>query len=355
MLSRYWLGVLGLVRREVRGWEERAGAIPDPTLRAHALGKLYSERPNTEAAATFACLVGRRHRATAARLMVAFEVMYDYLDGVTEEPVNDPLANGRRLHGALTAAIGPSAPASRDYYRHHPAHDDGGYLDRLIATCQTNLQRLPAAPVVRPLALRAAERCGEAQTRTHAVASLGRSQLARWAARHACEGFAWWECAAGATASLAVHALFAAAGGTSTTQADAERIDAAYQPAICALATLLDSLIDHDDDVPGSDHRYVAYYATNSVAANRIASIAHEAATRARALPQGSSHRIIVVGIACFYLSAPGAAGAFARPAADQILETLGPIASPIIAVWRYLRRRARHASAIVDPRQMNP
>lgn len=356
MLSRYGLTVAGLVRRELRGWETCARAIPNPTLRTYAVAKLHDERLNAEAAATFACLVGPRHRATATRLMVAFEVMYDYLDGVTEQPVNHPLRNGRRLHRALTAAIDPDATSARDYYRHHPAQGDGGYLDQLIATCQTNLQRLPAAAVVRPLALRAAARCGEAQTRTHAVASLGRSQLARWAARQACEGFAWWECAAGATASLGVHALFAAAGRPSTTRPDAERIDAAYQPAICALATLLDSLIDHDHDVPGSDHRYVAYYATNSVAANRIARIAGEAATRARALPNGSSHGIIVVGIACFYLSAPGATGAFARPATNQVLQTVGPIASPIIAVLQHRRRRARHASAIVDhPRQMNP
>jgi tetraprenyl-beta-curcumene synthase len=295
MLVRYRFTIAPIVRRELRHWERLAGHHPDPSLRAHALSKLHDERLNAEAAATFASLVHRRQRATATRLMVAFEVMYDYLDAVSEQPAPDTLLSGRQLHGALIAAVTPSVP-SENYYRHQPTGDDGGYLATLVAVCRAHLQRLPSARTVAPVAHRAATRCGEAQTRTHAVASLGPSQPASWSEERAPVGYERWEYAARSTASLGVHALFAAAGDPDTTLADAERIDAAYHPAICALATLLDSVIDCDIDTPGNDHRYVAYYATTAIAAARIASIAQEALLRAHSLRDGALHGIIVAG-----------------------------------------------------------
>lgn len=340
MLGRYWLTIAPLVQTELRRWQDVASAIPDPTLRAHALDKLRAERLNAEAAATFAGLVSRPHRADATRLMVAFEVMYDYLDGVSEQPVSDPILNGRQLHGALRAVMVPEHAAPADFYRHHPARDDGGYLDQLVATCRASLQRLPSASTIGPVAALAALRCGEAQTRTHAASTDGPQQLARWSRQQTPHGFEWWETAAGATASLGLHALFAAASYTNVTVAEAERIDAVYHPTICALATLLDSLIDHESDTLGTDHRYIAYYASPAVAADRISKLAAEAADQARTLRDGATHQIIVAGIACFYLSAPQATNAIARPAVDRIRADIGPIAAPILTVLRCRRAR---------------
>jgi hypothetical protein len=153
-----------------------------------------------------------------------------------------------------------------------------------------------------------------------------------------CRYFPWWEYAAGAAAPLAIHALFAAAGCASTTRAEAERNDIPSNPAIGALASLLDSLIDHDRDTPGTDHSFIAYYPTAAAAADGIATIAREASICARSLRDGSSHAIIVTGIACLYLSDPEAAAAFARPAAERTLAVIGPIAEPLLAVMRWRR-----------------
>ena len=46
--------------------------------------------------------------------------MLDYLDGVSERPTPDPLANGLRLHRAFEVALDPDAPHA-DYYAHAPA------------------------------------------------------------------------------------------------------------------------------------------------------------------------------------------------------------------------------------------
>src|SRR5829696_5146585 len=98
---RYWSMVARRVQRELRHWEHRAHEITDPVLREHALGKLTEERFNAEVAATLATLAPWRRRSRVVVATVAFQVMYDYLDAVSEQPVADPLRNGRRLYGAF--------------------------------------------------------------------------------------------------------------------------------------------------------------------------------------------------------------------------------------------------------------
>src|ERR1044072_456064 len=116
--ARYWWTVFPQVRRELSGWDRLAQAIPDPALRAQAQHKLRQERFNTEVAATLATLAPSPWRPKAVTAIVALEVMYDYLDGLTEQPVLDPLANGRQLYRAFADALAPCGPPS-GHYRHH--------------------------------------------------------------------------------------------------------------------------------------------------------------------------------------------------------------------------------------------
>lgn len=342
MLTRYGFTIAPVVHRELRAWRRLAAAIPDPGLRAHAVGKLRDERLNTEAAASFAAFVPRPYRAETARLMVAFQVMYDYLDAVSEERLPDRGRNGLQLHQALLAGMGGDDGAPVDFYRHHPAAGDGGYLLALVQACRGALDALPSWPAVGGVAVEAARRCGRAQTLSHVAAEAGPGQLADWAAGQRRDPYEWWEWAAGATASLCVHALFAAAGVPGTTRGDAERIEAAYQPAIGALATLLDSVIDRVSDARELDHSYVAYYADDALAAARIAHIAEIAGVQARALPDGDMHGVVVTGIACFYLSSPTARDALPTADRRRILAAAGPSAGAVMQVLRVRRRLGR-------------
>ena len=109
MNARYWSTVHPRVRRQLRRWQSRARLIPDPTLRALALSNLEGERFNVEVAATLATLAPRRHRPRAIEAIVALQVMYDYLDGLSEQPAADPLGNSRRLFSAFGDALAPRA------------------------------------------------------------------------------------------------------------------------------------------------------------------------------------------------------------------------------------------------------
>jgi tetraprenyl-beta-curcumene synthase len=341
--ARFWATVFPTVRRELQRWEQRAQAIPDPVLRRQALGKLREERFNTEVAATLATLVAPRRRQAAVTAIVALEVMYDYLDGLSEEAVAQPLADGGALYGAFADAFAPAGPLG-DHYRHHPCSDDGGYLAQLAMTCRHALWSLPAARAAAPAAAAALQRCGEAQTRTHAVAQLGPGQLRAWAsAQPEAAALRWWEVASGATASvLAAHALIAAAADPATTPAEAERIAAAYL-LTGALTTLLDSLVDGELDAATGAHAYVAYYHDEREAAERLAALARQAVSAACGLPRAPHHLMTVAGAVAFYLSAPAAAG------------ELRPLLTPalaIFALWRVAKRLRASARATPGPRE---
>ena len=255
----YWLTIYPRARLEIRRWVVRAGQIPDPTLRAQALYKLTRERLNPEAATFFAVLAPRRHRSTLVRLMVCFQIAYDYLDAINEERPTAALRNGLQLHRALSDAVSSHAPGG-DYYRYHPQHEDGGYLVDLVRACQDALQALPSASAIESLLVHAAERCGEAQSRNHAVLVEGNGQLIDWAAsQREKDEYLWWELAAAGISCLALHALFAAAA-RATTLEEAARIDMAYFPSVCAISALLDSLVDRPDDSVGTNHSFVAHY-----------------------------------------------------------------------------------------------
>lgn len=354
-LAAYRLGVVPPVRRQLRGWEGAAARIPDPVLRAHALDGLRAKGDNAEATAVFALLAPRRARATAIRAMTAFQVAVDYLDTLGEEPVPDPLRNGLRLHRALVDALDPRGPgdpsgparrAAADWYGLNPQREDGGYLAALVSTCREAVAQLPAADAALPVARRAAQRCGEGQSHTHAAElsekggddRAGAQALEDWALSLAGPtGYPWWELAAGASSSAAAHALIAAAADPRATAGEAELIDAAYFPPIGALTVLLDDLVDLEADRAAGTHSYLSYYPSNLAAADRLAFIAARATAAVAKLRRRRMHGAILAGVAGYYLSAPSASTSYARPIRDRLLEVLGPAVRPILAAGRLI------------------
>jgi tetraprenyl-beta-curcumene synthase len=328
--------ILPFARRELESWNACATTIPDPVLRAAALAALREKGRNAEATAVFAILAPRARRARALRGMTALQTAIDYLDSLGEAPVDDPLADGLALHRAICDAVSPGA-ASGDWYSNHPQRDDGGYLAALVTACQNVVADLPATGVI-PLLRRAATRCGEGQSHTHA-AVRGADELERWASRQqAAPGYLWWELAAGASSSVAVHALLAAAADRRTTAEEAELIDAVYFPPIGALTVLLDDLIDRDDDLRTGQHNYLSYCAGEEQAANRIGLLADRARAATMPLRDGRRHRAILAGVAGFYLSASATGSGYAGSIRERLLESLDPTVRPLMVAIR-LRR----------------
>ncbi len=341
---RYWTCVAPLARDQLRRWHTRAQAIGDPVLRALAEEKLAEEGFNAELAAMLATLAPRTRRARAVEAIVALEVVYDYLDGLTESPSRESPQDGRRLFCAFTDAVSPGEQPIGDYYRHHPRSQDGGYLQGLVDVARSAVAALPASAIVADVLRRSAQRGVEAQLHIHAVGIAGSGQLEVWARRHAAtSSLDWQEYLAGAACSvLAVHALVAAAADPRTTREQALLLDRIYL-SISVLPTVLDSVIDYERDAQAGIPGYVQHYSDRAMLAGRLEGVIDDVLARARGAPHGAHHIMTMAGVVAYYLSAPTATSAFARPISKRMRTTqLRPLLAPILAMLRAWRAAKR-------------
>lgn len=344
--ARELLLVIPKVSREVGWWRRRALRIPDAPIREDALSALSTKRFNPEGAALFAVLP-RSYDAYLVRLLVAFQVLLDFLDSVSERRVPRPVENGDQLHLALVEALQPQAPMS-DYYRFHPWREDGGYLGALVNTCRECCAMLPSYGFVQPLAVRGARRCG-VQGLNHDPDPLRReTRLKRWArAEFANHGeLGWWELTAAASSTLGIHALLALAVDPALAKRDLDEVDAAYMPWVCSASTMLDSYVDEALDAAGDGHSYVAHYTSSDTAEQRVCELVRRSLCEARGLPGGARHALIVAGMAAMYLSADEARTPAMRARTDRIVEAGGSLTRmllPILRLWRiaYAQRSA--------------
>lgn len=352
--SSYWLSTFPLVSKELRHWRQRARQIPDPVLRRLALLTQHAERGNYEGAAAYAALVPHAYRACVVRAVVAFQTAYDYVDTLSEQPNDDPVTNGRQLHLALLSALDQS-DTQPNYYAHHRTREDNGYIRTLVQACRDALRALPSYVAVEEAARRAAASIVAYQSLNHEETHERPRGLARWGASVTPpgSGLHWWEAAAGGASSLTVFALIAAAAKPRLTSAETMATEEAYSPWISALHVLLDSLTDRAGDMECGHHNLIDHYSSPAEAANRLGWIAARAVRGAEALPDGGRHALIVAAMACFYLSAPSVSTPASFPAAERVLETMGILARPTMAVLKTRRTVSRLPDlAVLQARQ---
>lgn len=362
---RYWLTVFPRVCRELARWRRRAAAIPDPVLRKLALDT-FAKRGNVEGAAAFAVLAPRARRTVAVRAIVALQSIYNYADLLSEQPAADPVANARKLHKPLLAALDlDRGERALDWYEHHSQRDDGGYLAEMIATCRAALAVLPSYSAVASSARTAAERivafqslsAGErsrpgvrtggvgVERETPAAADGGarnsNGALERWARQEtpADCGLSWWETAAAGGSSLGLHALVALAAEAALAPDEATEVEDAYFPWIGGLHSLLDSVVDEVEDADTGQLSLLGCYASRADAHARMGWVAMRAMRAARALPRGRRHTIVTAGMVGFYASA-----ARGEPVLEGVIEALGPLARPTLLVFGIRRRFLRAA-----------
>lgn len=335
---RYWSRVAPLVRIELQRWSARAMAIPDPCLRELAMVKLESEHFNAEVAATLATLAPSKHRGSVVEAIVALEVLYDYLDGLTERSDEDALRSGLDFYRDFTDAL-TGAGARDDCPALQNDQGDGGYRRELSATIRSAALRLPWRVGVLEVAADTLARCAEAQVRVHAAPQVGIGQLKEWAQRDS-EGTSlqWREHLAGAVASvLGAHALIALASRGDLTVDQARATDTAYL-SISALSTMLDGLVDYERDLSDGDPWLVDSYDDKRLLADRLAGLAADAVSQVRVLPDGPHHHMTLAGVVAYYASTPEARRTQTAVLLAPLRRELQPLLAPTLAVMRTWR-----------------
>jgi tetraprenyl-beta-curcumene synthase len=369
------------VSREVHRWRQHATAIPDPQLRADALSALARKRASIDGAALFWTLPTERSH-DLLRVLVAYEVLADYLDCVSEHGAERGIENGRQLHLALVEALdlSPSTPATppiSDYYRYHCTGEDGGYVRALVESCRSGCERLPSYEPIRPFLMRAAGHSGvlglnhdpdparreralrqwvdgqisahpDGQVPAHSrdrVPALPDDQIhARPATVPGPDQRSWYERAAGSSAWVTVLAMLAlaaeprrAVGGWLQGNEVARTYDA-YAQWIAPAGAMLDSFADIAEDRVSGDHSYIAHYPSMEVATDRIGELVRRSRNEARALPNGTRHAVIVASMVAMYLSKDSVRAPELRASACQLRRAGGPLVElllPVLRLWR--------------------
>lgn len=345
--SRYWLEIFPEARYELRRWRARAGAIPDPVLRRHALVTHQMKSGNAEGAAALAILAPRGKRRSAARLLAAYQSLVDYLDTATELPVDNAEEITLSLHQAQVDALRVSPPEA-DYYAIEPPPDDGSYLEDQISTCRQIFTSFPSYSLVSERSQALAAGSAQVQSLTHGTRfGLDEESRLRWARVSAPSptGLHWWELAAASASSLGILALLAVST-TRLTEVDVARIEDAYFPWISVLNIMLDSLVDWSEDRDTDQVSHISHYRSTAEAADRLSEIATQALSLARELPQGELHETIVRGMAGYYLAHPGAWLPSNEQISRGVLDALGPMGRPAVFV-----HRARRFAGQLTPR----
>jgi tetraprenyl-beta-curcumene synthase len=330
---------LRLVSREVARWRAHAELIPDATIRKDAVDALVSKRANIDGAALFWTLPDKRC-PELLRLLVAYDILSDFLDSVSERGAHAGISNGCQLHRALAEALDPGARMSR-YYAYHPACQDAGYLVSLVRTCRELCSRLPSFARVRPLVI-AAARLVQVQGPNHEPDLAKREAALRdWARREFPDPheLSWFELAAGASACLPVLPLLALAAEP----CGSHQLDVRTQQAyfwLSTTGTMLDSYVDMQEDAVNDRYGFVNHYPTLQIAAQRIGEIVSQSVAQARSLPNGHRRTVITCCMIAMYLSKDSARAPPLEAMSEHLLQAGGSLAKlllPILRAWRVL------------------
>jgi tetraprenyl-beta-curcumene synthase len=327
----------------VEHWRTLAADIPDEALRTDAQTALERKRANIDGAALFWTLP-RVHSPVLLRLLVAYEVLADYLDCTSERGAYVGLADGLQLHRALIDALDPTVELE-DYYKHHPWSRDGGYLHALVQTCRDECRRLPSYEAVKPLALRAARLTQVLGLNHEPDAEHRDASLQAWAATHLPNPveLAWWERTGGASAWLTVLALLALAAEPAATHDHGRGVYAAYLPWISLAGTMLDSYGDLAEDATAGDHSYISHYPNTAVASQRLVEIVRRSLAETRDLCDRERHLVIGSCMIAMYLTKDSTRGEALRTTTSEITRAGGSLTRclvPVLRAWRVLYKQ---------------
>jgi tetraprenyl-beta-curcumene synthase len=333
VIVRYLTTIQPHAHREFARWRRHARAIPDPELRAHVL-RPFDADGSAAGAALFAVLAPLRAQRRLVRLLVAYVLLWSYVDVRTERhPEPDA-----RLYDALLDGLRTDAPSPVSL-------DDDGYLEALLAECRCCCAALPSWKVVESAALRLAHDGRTVQAINHGPRPQAETRLCAWAAARD-PARPWHEQCAAASSPLAIHALMALAAHPSATASQANATATAYGP-VSALGVLCDHLIDQREDHELANHSYLRYLDSSHARARELRDVADCASGSVRGLRGPERHTVILAAMAAMFLTGEHSRSAANSETSQAVLDALGPPTPVLLATLRIARRlRRRRASA---------
>jgi len=303
LTTRMILRVQPVTHSCLREWKERAGHIPDPELKRQAQASIATKTFHCEGGSLYGLLAGP-HYKDAITFIVAYQTISDYLDNLCDRSTSQDPEDFRALHESMLHALTPgNKPAA--YYRFRREQDDGGYLARLVETCQTILGRLPNYSLGAEAMRELAGIYVDLQVHKHVRKAERVPRLQEWFALHekSLPPMTWYEFAACAGSTLGIFCMASQLFHPKTSRDLITRIKNAYFPWVQGLHILLDYLIDQEEDRTGQDLNFCSYYESGEHLSLRLSHFYSQAEASVADLPHARFHHLITRGLLSIYLA----------------------------------------------------
>ncbi len=303
LIYRFVSDVFPMVKQELNKWQRMAAQLPDARLSEQATESIRSKAFHCHGGSIYALYPGV-NSAEAIQFIIAYQTMSDYLDNLVDSlEVEDELAFSQ-LHLAMQEALIPESIRS-DYYLYYPYKEDGGYLERLVKTCQDNLRKLPSYKIVQEEAVKLAKLYSHLQTYKHLAVEERELKMLNWINPKIADypEITTWEFAAATGSTLGVFCLYAAAFNPQLMVKQGIRIRQTYFPWICGLHILLDYFIDLREDQETNQLNFVAYYEHREMIRERLHLFVENSLKQAKQLDHPKFHHAVVHGLIAMYLS----------------------------------------------------
>ncbi|MEG5162336.1 tetraprenyl-beta-curcumene synthase family protein [Microcoleus sp. AT3-A2] len=295
--------VLPRVRKYLQVWQKEAELIPNSELRKQALLSITNKTFHCEGGSIYGLLAKEKIEPTI-RFIVAYQTISDYLDNLCDRSTSLDPEDFRTLHQACLDALTPDAE-SINYYQFRQEQDDGGYLMKLVKTCQDVLKKLPSYQVIAPCLHELADYYCNLQVHKHVKVQERVPRLKAWFEEHRNQipEMKWYEFSACTGSTLGIFCLIAYAGDPNFSKELAIKVKNSYFPWVQGLHILLDYFIDQEEDRIGGDLNFCTYYQSEQETIERFFYFLKNADKAVYLLPEKHFHRMINRALLGVYLA----------------------------------------------------
>lgn len=302
-MSETYFKVLPTVRRYLNDWKVEAQQIPNLELRKQALASIKAKQFHCEGGSIYG-LLAKSHWQEAIQFIVAYQTISDYLDNLCDRSNSLDPEDFRALHESLIHALMPDSKDT-NYYRVRCDQADGGYLQKLVRTCQRVLAKIPNYPKIAPALHELADYYCDLQVYKHVKVEDRVPQLKTWFSSHQerLPELRWYEFSACAGSTLGIFCLVAYAFDRNLSDELTSQVKNSYFPWVQGLHILLDYLIDQEEDRINGDLNFCFYYKNNDEMMERFKHFIHNAAKSVNQLPHTQFHQLINQALLGVYLS----------------------------------------------------
>lgn len=303
LMTKVYREIFPIVHFYIGHWRVQAEKIPNQELRIQALNSIQDKEFHCEGGGILAMISGP-HKQQCIEFIVAYQTISDYLDNLCDRSTSLDPVDFRMLHQSMLDSLTCGEPC-KEYYKYREDQDDGGYLNRLVQTCQNVLSELEHYPMISKYLLELSRYYCDLQVHKHVKKDERVPRLENWFENHknSLPEMEWYEFSACTGSTLGIFCLVAYAFQENFEEKQAQQIRDSYFPYIQGLHILLDYLIDQEEDELGGDLNFCSYYDSEATMMERLEYFVEQADYQLSGIPHENFHKLINRGLLGVYLS----------------------------------------------------